>query len=147
MRRPRTHNPGNAVAAVEQDFNEALSVIQAHYIEGNKLDLNNVYKSSIIGMLRTLDPHSNYFDKEEFDEMKTDQRSEYLGIGASIQNYSVGDSVDTYVAATFQNAPAARAGLRFGDRIDEVDGIPMHAKSSAEVRDKIRGPRGTLVRV
>ena len=37
IRRPRTHNPGNAVAAVEQDFNEALSVIQAHYIEGNKL--------------------------------------------------------------------------------------------------------------
>jgi len=98
-------------------------------------------------MLRTLDPHSNYFDKEEFDEMKTDQRSEYLGIGASIQNYSVGDSVDTYVAATFQNAPAARAGLRFGDRIDEVDGIPMHANLRPEVRDKIRGPRGTLVRV
>ena len=60
-------------------------------------------------MLRTLDPHSNYFDKEEFDEMKTDQRSEYFGIGASIQNYAVGESVDTYIAATFQNAPASRA--------------------------------------
>ena len=100
-----------------------------------------------MGMLRVLDPHSNYFDKEEFDEMKTDQRSEYLGIGASIQNYSVGDSVDTYVAATFQNAPASRAGLRFGDRIDAVDGVSMHAKSSAEVRDKIRGPRGSHVKV
>jgi carboxyl-terminal processing protease len=77
--------------------------------------------------------------------MKTDQRSEYLGIGASIQNYAVGESVDTYVAATFQNAPASRAGLRFGDRIDAVDGVSMHAKSSAEVRDKIRGPRGSHV--
>jgi carboxyl-terminal processing protease len=94
-----------------------------------------------------LDPHSNYFDKEEFDEMKTDQRSEYFGIGASIQNYVIGDSVDTYVAATFQNAPASRAGLRFGDRIDAVDGVPMHAKLSAEVRDKIRGPRGSHVKV
>jgi len=146
-RRPRVHTPSNATVAVQQDFNEALSIIQEHYIDGNKLDFNNVFKSSIIGMLRTLDPHSNYFDKEEFDEMKTDQRSEYFGIGASIQNYSIGEDVDTYIAATFQGSPAARAGLRFGDRIDAVDGNSMHAKSSAEVRDKIRGPRGTQVKL
>ncbi|MDX6405463.1 MAG: carboxyl-terminal processing protease [Blastocatellia bacterium] len=145
-RRPR-RLPGAATAAVAQDFSEALSVIQDHYVDGKKIDYNAVYKSSIMGMLRVLDPHSNYFDKEEFDEMQTDQRSEYLGIGASIQNYTIGDSVDTYVAATFQNAPASRAGLRFGDRIDAVDGISMHAKSSSEVRDKIRGPRGSHVRV
>ena len=145
-RRPR-RVPGAATAAVAQDFTEALSVIQEHYIDGNKIDFNAVYKSSIMGMLRVLDPHSNYFDKEEFEEMKTDQRSEYLGIGASIQNYLVAESVDTYVAATFQNAPASRAGLRFGDRIDAVDGVSMHGKLSAEVRDKIRGPRGTHVKI
>src|SRR2546430_8400406 len=138
IRRPRTHNRANDVAAAEQDFNEALSVIQAHYIEGNKLDLNNVYKSSIIGALRTLDPHSNYFDKEEFDELKTDQRSEYFGIGASIQNYAIGDAVETDFAATFRDCPASLAGLRFGDRIDEVDGVSMHGKSSAEVRSEER---------
>ena len=144
-RRPR-RTPGNTTA-VAQDFTEALSVVQEHYVDGNKIDFNAVYKSSIMGMLRVLDPHSNYFDKEEFDEMKTDQRSEYFGIGASIQNYVIGESVDTYVAATFQNAPASRAGLRFGDRIDAVDGVSMHAKSSAEVRDKIRGPRGSHVKI
>jgi carboxyl-terminal processing protease len=145
-RRPR-RNTSSETVAVSQDFSDALSVVREHYIDGNKIDYNAVYKSSIMGMLRVLDPHSNYFDKEEFDEMKTDQRSEYLGIGASIQNYAIGDSVDTYVAATFQNAPASRAGLRFGDRIDAVDGVSMHAKSSAEVRDKIRGPRNTHVKV
>ncbi|MDX6383159.1 MAG: carboxyl-terminal processing protease [Blastocatellia bacterium] len=145
-RRPR-RTPGNSTAAVSDDFKEALSVIQEHYVDGNKIDFNAVYKSSIMGMLRVLDPHSNYFDREEFDEMKTDQRSEYLGIGASIQNYSIGDSVETYVAATFQNAPASRAGLRYGDRIDAVDGVSMHGKLSAEVRDKIRGPRGSHVKV
>jgi carboxyl-terminal processing protease len=146
-RRPRVHAPSNAALAVQQDFKEALSVIQQRYIDGNKLDFNNVYKSSIIGMLRTLDPHSNYFDKEEFDEMKTDQRSEYYGIGASILNYSIGEEVDTFIAATFDRSPASRAGLRFGDRIDAVDGVSMHTKSSAEVRDKIRGPRGTQVKL
>ena len=145
-RRPR-RAPGIPTTAVAQDFSEALSVIQEHYVDGKKIDFNAVYKSSIMGMLRVLDPHSNYFDKEEFDEMKTDQRSEYLGIGASIQNYLIGESVDTYVAATFQNAPASRAGLRYGDRIDAVDGVSMHAKASAEVRDKIRGPRGSHVKL
>ena len=146
-RRPRVRPPDTATAAVSQDFNEALSVIQEHYIDGNKLDFNSVYKSSIIGMLRSLDPHSNYFDKEEFEEMKTDQRSEYFGIGASIQNFSIGEQMETYVSATFKDAPAERAGLRFGDRINEVDGVSMHGKTSAEVRDKIRGPRGTHVKL
>ncbi len=146
-RRPRTRLTSNAVAAISQDFGDALTIIQDNYVDGKNLNYNDVYKSSIMGMLRTLDPHSNYFDKEEFDELKTDQRSEYLGIGATIQNYSVGESVETYITATFHNAPASRAGLRYGDRIDAVDGVPMHGKSSAEVRDKIRGPRGSDVKV
>jgi len=147
-RRPRTRATSSAeAAAISQDFADALSIIQDHYVDGGKLDYNNVYKSSIVGMLRTLDPHSNYFDREEFEELKTDQHSEYFGIGASIQNYVVGDGVETYITATFQSAPASRAGLRFGDRIEAVDGVPMHGKSSAEVRDKIRGPRGSQVKV
>ena len=95
-------------------------MIQEHYIDGNKVDYNDVYKSSITGMLRSLDPHSNYFDRQEFEDMLADQHSEYQGIGASILNYPNADSVDTYVTATFQNSPAARAGLRFADRIDAV---------------------------
>jgi carboxyl-terminal processing protease len=144
-RRARVHAPDSATTAVTQDFSEALSVIQDHYIDGNKLDFNDVYKSSILGMLRSLDPHSNYFDRAEFEDMLTDQRSEYFGIGASILSYAVGESVDTYITATFQNSPAFRAGLRYGDRIDAVDGVSMHDRPSSEVRDKIRGPRGTHV--
>jgi carboxyl-terminal processing protease len=135
------------VAVVERDFDEALSVIREQYIDGKGLDYNSLFKSSIIGMLRSLDPHSNYYDREEFEELKTDQRSEYFGIGASILNYTLGDVLDTYITATFENSPAARAGLRFGDRILEVDGVKMTGKPSIEVRDKIRGPRGSVVKI
>jgi carboxyl-terminal processing protease len=132
---------------VEHDFDEALKLVQDQYIDGRKLDYNNVFKSSIIGMLRSLDPHSNYYDREEFDELKTDQRSEYFGIGASIQNYTYGEQTETFITATFENSPAGRAGLRFGDRIVEVDGTKMSGKTSLEVRDKIRGPRGSTVKL
>ena len=135
------------IPLIERDFDEALELIRENYIEGKKLDYNSVFKSSIIGMLRSLDPHSNYYDREEFDELKTDQRSEYFGIGASIQNYTIGNDTDTFIAATFDKAPANRAGLRFGDRILEVDGVKMAGKPSIDVRDKIRGPRGSVVKI
>ena len=135
------------IPLIERDFDEALELIRENYIEGKKLDYNSVFKSSIIGMLRSLDPHSNYYDREEFDELKTDQRSEYFGIGASIQNYTIGNDTDTFIAATFDKAPANRAGLRFGDRILEVDGVKMAGRPSIDVRDKIRGPRGSVVKI
>ena len=145
-RRPqRTMSP--EAIAIERDFDEALKMIQEQYIDGKKLNYNDVFKSSIIGMLRSLDPHSNYYDREEFEELKTDQRSEYFGIGASIQNYIRGDQADTYITATFEGSPAAKAALRYGDRIVEVDGEKMTGKTSVEVRDKIRGPRGTTVKI
>lgn len=143
--RRSTRTNSAAIPVIERDFDEAIRVIQEHYVESEKLEYSNVFKSSIIGMLRSLDPHSNYYDRDEFEELKTDQRSEYFGIGASIQNYILGDQADTFITATFHDSPAARAGLRFGDRILAVDDMKAAGKTSLEVRDKIRGPRGSVV--
>ncbi len=146
-KRGRARSADEATAEVEKDFAEALTIVQENYVGGNKLDYNATFKQAIIGMLRSLDPHSNYYDPQEFDELRTDQRSEYFGIGASIGDRRIGDQTDTYILATFQDAPAARAGLRFGDRIVAVDGEPIRGKDSGAVRDKLRGPRGSAVKV
>lgn len=132
---------------VETDLSEALTLIQDNYVDGDKLDYNEVFKSSIEGMLHTLDPHSNYFDPKEFEEFRTDQRSEYYGIGATIGDLKEGDDLWTYIRATFPDAPAWRAGLRYGDKIVEVDGKSMKGKPYYEVRSFLRGPRGTNVKV
>ena len=145
-RRPRASSDPK-LAGIQRDFDEALKLVQEQYVDGKKLSYNDVFKSSIIGMLRSLDPHSNYYDREEFEELKTDQRSEYFGIGASIQNYLYKEQADTYITATFDGSPASKAGLRYGDRIVEVDGVAMTGKTSLEVRDKIRGPRGSTVKL
>ena len=132
---------------IKGDILEALAIIQESHIDGRKLDYNTVFKSSINGMLNALDPHSTYFDPIEYASFRTEQRSEYFGIGATIGDLRVGDQIDTFIRATFDGAPAARAGLRFGDRIVEVDGQSMRGKPYSEVRRFLLGPRGTVVKV
>ncbi|HEX6278795.1 MAG TPA: S41 family peptidase, partial [Pyrinomonadaceae bacterium] len=143
--------PGEVVKAedIETDVAEALAVIENNYVTGKKINYNDIVKSSIDGMLHALDPHSNYFDAKEFEQFRTDQSSRYFGIGATIGDLSDPDGkvVATYLRATFENAPAHRAGLRFGDKIVEVDGKNVLGKAFPEVRNMLRGPRGTPVKL
>jgi carboxyl-terminal processing protease len=133
--------------AIKSDLAEALSVIQSNYIDGRKLDYNAIFKSSISGMLSVLDPHSTYFDPIEYASFRTEQRSEYFGIGATIEDLREGNDVNTFIRATFPESPAYRAGLRYGDRIVAVDGNSMKGKTYPEVRKFLLGARGTTVKV
>ncbi|HKX84784.1 MAG TPA: S41 family peptidase, partial [Pyrinomonadaceae bacterium] len=71
------------------------------------------------------------------------------GIGATIGDLSdeKGNVLATYIRATFENAPANRAGLRYGDKILEVNGQSMVGKPFTEVRNQLRGPRGTVAKL
>ena len=133
--------------AVSQDFADALDIIKNNYVSGKKVDYNELTKSSITSMLRTLDPHSNYFDSADYQDLLTDQQSEYYGIGASIVNYKKDGIYDTYITSVFPDSPAFRAGLRFGDKFIAVDGENMSGKSSGYVRDKVRGRKGSAARL
>ena len=130
---------------ITEDFSDALEIINRNYAGDKPIDYNELAKSSITAMLRTLDPHSNYFDSAEYEELLTDQQSEYFGIGASIVNYKRNGVFDTFVVSTFPDSPAANAGLRFGDKILTVEGEKVSGFSSSAVRDKIRGKKGTVV--
>jgi carboxyl-terminal processing protease len=137
------------VEVIEKDVAEALTLIEANHVDGKKVDYNELFKSSIDSMLHTLDPHSNYFDAKEFEQFRTDQSSRYYGIGATIGDLSDanGAVLATYIKATFENAPAHRAGLRYGDKILEVNGVSTLGKPFSEVRNFLRGPRGTLAKI
>ena len=134
---------------IESDVAEALTLIQDHHVSGKKLDYNNIFKSSMDSMLHTLDPHSNYFDAKEAEEFRTDQSSRYYGVGAIISDLSdaKGNVIATFIKATFKNAPANRAGLRYGDKIVDINGTSMLGKDRAAVSSLLRGPRGTLAKV
>lgn len=148
-RENKTSETENAIPPdrISADYREALQIVREKYVDGKRLDYSELTKSSISAMLRALDPHSNFFDAEDYREMLEEQRSEYSGIGASIANYTFGDATDTYVTSTFPDSPATRAGLRFGDKIVAVNGAPMTGKTSFYVREQIRGEKGKIVRM
>ncbi|MFN2501524.1 MAG: S41 family peptidase [Pyrinomonadaceae bacterium] len=137
------------VEMIQGELKEALSVIEGSYVDSKTLNYNDVFKSSIDAMLHNLDPHSNYFDAKEFEQFRTDQSSRYYGIGATIGDLRGPDGklIATYIKATFEGAPAHRAGLRYGDKIVEVNGTSMLGKPFSEVRNFLRGPQGTTAKL
>nr|MBA3322238.1 S41 family peptidase [Pyrinomonadaceae bacterium] len=130
---------GNAETPIERDFNEALALVSDNYAD--EIDYEKASQAAIQGMLWTLDPHSTFFTRAEFERLKQDQDSEFYGIGVSILRHRDG----VYVQSPVANTPAARAGLRFGDRIVEVDGKDAREWTSEQVSKAVRGERGERV--
>lgn len=126
---------------------EAQRLINANYFGAKKTPPSELAKFAIDGMLRALDPHSNFYDAAEWKDLMDEQRSGYTGIGASIANFARDGETDTFVLSTFPGSPASRAGLRFGDKIVAVNGENAGGKSSDTVRDQIRGAAGTIFRL
>lgn len=124
-----------------KDYIQAMELVRENYVE--ELEYEPLTSAAIQGMLRVLDPHSNYYDRKAFDEMRLEQRSQYYGIGASIQSRHRG----VYIIETFKDTPAARAGLRYGDQIVAVDDKNTDGWNSDKVRDHLRGDLGTEVKV
>ncbi|MBC7795497.1 MAG: S41 family peptidase, partial [Pyrinomonadaceae bacterium] len=135
------------VSDIHDDYAEAMRIIAQNHINGDKLDAASITKTAIVGALRTLDPHSNYFTAREFQDLQSDQHSQYFGIGVAIQNFIVNGETSTFVTSTYPNSTAFRANLRYGDKILRVNNIQIKGKTSAEVRQMIRGTRNTIVKL
>ena len=127
--------------AVENDYSTALSIVDANY--AGVVDYERATQAAIQGMLWTLDPHSNFFTRAEFQKLHEDQDSRFFGIGVSILQHRDG----VYVQALVEDTPAARSGLRYGDRFIEIDGKDAREWTSAEVSKNVRGEEGVPVRV
>lgn len=126
---------------IANDFAKAILVAKDNY--AGQIDLNKATKASILGMLHTLDPHSNYFDPKEWEKVQQDQRSRYSGIGSTIAQRN--DKV--YIMSPFDATPAHRGGIRYGDQIVEINGESTETWTSQQVSNKLIGPEGTSVAV
>jgi len=126
---------------IENDYNEAISAVSANY--AGDIDYEKATQAAIQGMLSTLDPHSSYFPSNEFRKLNEDQNSRFYGIGVTINQHRDG----VYIQSTVEGTPAARVGLRYGDRIVEVDGKDARYWDSQQVSKNVRGTLGEAVKL
>lgn len=126
---------------IEKDYNEAVETISDGY--AGDIDYERATQAAIQGMLSTLDPHSMYFPYNEFKKLKEDQGSRFYGIGVTIVQHRDG----VYIQSAVEGTPAGRLGLRYGDRILEVDGQDAREWTSEQVSKKVRGGRGEPVTI
>jgi len=134
-------NSHRVVDEIEKDYNEAVSTITSNY--SGDIDHEKATQAAIQGMLSTLDPHSAYFPYSEFKKLKEDQDSRFYGIGVTIVQHRDGVYIQSVVDAT----PAAKHGLKYGDRIVEVDGKNARDWTSEQVSKNVRGGLGEPVTI
>ena len=126
-------NSYRVVDAIESDYNEAVAAIATNY--SGEIDHEKATQAAIQGMLSTLDPHSAYFPYSEFKKLKEDQDSRFYGIGVTILGHRDG----VYIQSVVEGTPAAKLGLKYGDRIVEVDGKDAREWTSEQVSKNVRG--------
>ena len=130
-------------SAMSQRINTMLYLIDNYYVD--KVDYDSLTDQMMNSLLSTLDPHSAYLTPSAYEQESETMSGHFEGIGLTL--YYIGDTV--YALHAIAGAPAAKAGLRAGDRIIRVDtttvsGAGMTAQPQSVV-NLIRGPRYSTV--
>jgi len=115
-------------------FGDVFELVRANYVD--EVTDETLVEGAINGMLTSLDPHSNYLNAKNFNDMKVQTRGEFggLGIEVSMENGLV------KVVSPIDDTPAAHAGLKPGDLITHLDGTPVQGLTLPEAVDRMRGP-------
>ena len=126
------------------EISKNLDIFVSVYKEVNTSYVDEVkpgelIRAAIDGMLKSLDPYTNFYSEAQTEDYRYEVTGTYAGIGSTIR------TVDNYVAieSPYDNYPAQKAGLLPGDKILEIDGISMEGKTSNEVTDYLKGNAGT----
>jgi len=115
-------------------FGDVFELVRNDYVDDVKDD--TLVEGAINGMLTALDPHSNYLNSKNFNDMKVQTRGEFGGLGIEVSM----ESGLVKVVSPIDDTPAARAGLKPGDLITHLDGNPVQGLTLPEAVEKMRGP-------
>ena len=120
---------------------DVLERVKHDYV--NPVDDHQLLQAAIRGMVSSLDPYSAYLDGEEYDEVKILSSGQYSGVGIEVSM----EDQEVVVVSPFDGSPAAAAGIRPGDVIATIDGIPVNTTTLADTIGRMRGKEGTPVKI
>jgi len=122
-------------------FTAALAAIEREYVETVPSD--RLVYGAIEGMLKTLDPHSSFFDPRQYNQLRERQQGSYYGLGIQIQVLEG----DITVMSIFEGSPAYKKGLRRGDIIARIEGEDAKGWTADKAVSRLKGPKGTKVNI
>jgi carboxyl-terminal processing protease len=122
-------------------FGEVFERVKSDYVE--KPDDARLIEASINGMVTSLDPHSRYMNEKAWRDMREVTSGEFGGLGLEV---TMEDGL-IKVVAPIDDTPAAKAGIRSGDVITEVDGEAVEGLSLEQAVNKMKGPINTKTRL
>lgn len=122
-------------------YTELVSVAKERF--GAEVKHRDLVFSSIQGMLRGLDPHTNFLTPNAYSTMRERQQGSFYGLGILVGIRNSQLTVITPIAGT----PASRLGIRAGDVISAIEGEPTEPMALDEAVQKLKGPKGTQVRI
>ena len=120
---------------------EVLERVKHDYV--NPVDDHQLLQAAIRGMVSSLDPYSAYLDGDEYDEVKISSSGQYSGVGIEVSM----EDEEVVVVSPLEGSPAAQAGIRSGDIIVTIDGVPVNPTSLADTIGRMRGKEGTSVKI
>jgi carboxyl-terminal processing protease len=124
-------------------FGRILALVEDNSI--GKATSEDLVEDAIQGMLHTLDPHSNYLNREAFTEMRDEQRGMFYGLGIQINKR--GPDQPLTIIAPIDGTPAAKAGLQPGDVIAKIEGQDTLGLTVQDAVRKLKGEKGTKVTI
>jgi len=111
--------------------------LELYFVEETKN--GQLAKTGIDAMLKELDPYTVYYHESNIEDYRLMTTGQYGGIGALIRQ--IGDF--SYISEPYEGKPAQKVGLKAGDKILSIDGKTMEKKTTEEVSDALKGPKGT----
>ena len=123
---------------------EAWQIIFEEYVEKDSLDASVLSEAAIKGMVEALnDPYSSYLNADNYQLSTSDLQGTFEGIGAYV---GIRDG-QLIIISPMPDSPAEGAGIKAGDVILEVEGSPTSEMSLEEAVLRIRGPKGTPIKL
>jgi carboxyl-terminal processing protease len=122
-------------------FTEVFAKVKDNYVD--ELSVDELIDAAIKGMLDVADPHTVYFDPDDFEKFTSSTQGEFGGLGISIDKK--GDYIT--VVSPIEGTPAYRMGILAGDKISTVDGISVVGMNTDESIKLMRGEPGTKVKI